>query len=116
MAKEDSIVSNELAEKFETEKETPYERWVAEQGLDIISGHYVRNLRHVELKPWPRRGGKGIFINHEAPRPSSGCYGGECPQGGRLEPQRQLYEGMVLMLSGRGSTTVWNDAGARLTF
>ena len=23
---------------------------------------------------------------------------------------------MILVLSGRGSTTVWNDAGARITF
>ena len=38
------------------------------------------------------------------------------PAGGKLEPQRQLYEEMVLILSGRGSTTVWNDAGARITF
>src|SRR6201987_5581401 len=27
-----------------------------------------------------------------------------------------LYEEMLLILSGRGSTTVWNNAGARITF
>ena len=32
------------------------------------------------------------------------------------EPARQLFEEMVLILSGRGSTTIWNDAGARITF
>ena len=30
--------------------------------------------------------------------------------------QRQLFEEMVFVLDGRGSTTVWNDAGARVTF
>ncbi|MEA2975332.1 MAG: hypothetical protein QOF19_852, partial [Alphaproteobacteria bacterium] len=55
MAK-DAIVPEELAKKFETEKDTRYVRWVNEQGLDIISAHYVPNLRLVELKPWPRRG------------------------------------------------------------
>ena len=54
MAK-DAIVSEELAKKFSTEKDTPYLRWVREEGLDIISAHYVRNLRTVGLKPWPRR-------------------------------------------------------------
>jgi oxalate decarboxylase/phosphoglucose isomerase-like protein (cupin superfamily) len=116
MAEGNATVSNELAQKFETEKDTPYTRWIAEQGLDIISAHYVRNLRHVELKPWPRRGGKGIFINHEASRTSNDCYVCEIAPGGKLEPQRQLYEEMMLILGGRGSTTVWNDAGARITF
>ena len=27
-----------------------------------------------------------------------------------------LYEEMILVLSGRGSTTVWNNAGNRITF
>jgi oxalate decarboxylase/phosphoglucose isomerase-like protein (cupin superfamily) len=116
MATEEAAVSSELAQKFETEKDTPYTRWVAEQGLDIIPAHYVRNLRHVALKPWARRGGNGVFINHEASRTSNDCYVCEIPAGGELEPQRQLYEEMILVLGGRGSTTVWNDSGARITF
>ena len=73
MAK-DAIVSEEMASKFATEKVTPYERWVAKEGLDIISAHYVRNLRTFDLKPWARRGGRGVFINHEASRTSNDCY------------------------------------------
>src|SRR6516162_10248472 len=73
MAK-DAIVSDELAKKFATEKDTPYLRWVRAEGLDIIGAHYVRNLRTVELKPWPRRGGSGVYINHEASRTSNDCY------------------------------------------
>ena len=52
-----AIVSDDLAQKFATEKDTPYLRWVRDEGLDIISAHYIRNLRTVELKPWARRGG-----------------------------------------------------------
>jgi len=54
-----ALVSEELASKFASEKETPYTRWVKSQGLDIISGFYVPNLHTTELKPWPRRGGRG---------------------------------------------------------
>ncbi|HZQ61668.1 MAG TPA: ethanolamine ammonia lyase-activating protein [Casimicrobiaceae bacterium] len=115
MAK-DAIVSDELAKKFATEKETPYTRWVRDEGLDIIGAHYVRNLNTVELKPWPRRGGRGVYINHEASRTSNDCYVCEIPAGKALEPQRQLFEEMILILSGRGSTTVSNDAGQRITF
>src|SRR5947207_3022628 len=110
MAK-DAIVSEELAKKFSTEKDTPYLRWVRGEGLDIISAHYVRNLRTVELKPWARRGGHGVYINHEASRTSNDCYVCEIPPGKKLAPQRQLFEEMILVLDGRGSTTVWNDAG-----
>lgn len=115
MAK-DALVSNELASKFASEKDTPYLRWVRQEGLDIISAHYVQNLRTVELKPWARRGGKGVYINHEATRTSNDCYVAEIPAGGKLAPQRQLFEEMILVLEGRGSTTVWNDAGQRITF
>ena len=115
MAK-DAIVSDELAKKFATEKDTSYLRWVRAEGLDIIGAHYVRNLRTVELKPWPRRGGSGVYINHEASRTSNDCYVCEIPAGKKLAPQRQLFEEMILVLDGRGSTTVWNDAGRRITF
>jgi hypothetical protein len=64
----DAIVSDEMAKKFETERDTPYTRWVKDEGLDIIGAHYVADLRTVDLKNWARRGGKGVFINHEASR------------------------------------------------
>jgi oxalate decarboxylase/phosphoglucose isomerase-like protein (cupin superfamily) len=40
----------------------------------------------------------------------------EIAPGKKLEPLRQLFEEMILVLDGRGSTTVWNDAGQRITF
>lgn len=115
MAK-DAIVNEDFAAKFATEKDTPYTRWIAAEGLDIIAAHYVPDLKSVELKPWARRGGRGVYINHEATRTSNDCYVCEIPAGGKLAPQRQLFEEMVLVLSGHGSTKVWNDAGAEVTF
>jgi len=115
MAK-DAIVSDELAKKFATEKETPYTRWVAKEGLDIIPSIYVESLHTVALKPWARRGGKGVYMNHDASRTSNDCYVCEIPPGGKLAPQRQLFEEMVLVLTGRGSTSVWNDEGKKVTF
>ena len=41
-----AMASEELAQKFTTEKDTPYLRWVRSEGLDIVSAHYVRNLAH----------------------------------------------------------------------
>jgi oxalate decarboxylase/phosphoglucose isomerase-like protein (cupin superfamily) len=112
----DAIVSEEMAKKFATEKETPYTSWVRSEGLDIISAHYVPNLHDVQLKTWERRGGRGVYINHEASRTSNDCYVCEIPAGGKLAPQRQLFEEMIYVLDGRGSTTVWNDAGQKVSF
>ena len=109
-----ALVSEDLAQKFATEKETPYTRWVKAEGLDIISAHYVPSLNTVDLKPWARRGGKGVYINHEASRTSNDCYVIEIAPGKQLEPQRQLFEEMIYVLTGRGSTTVWNDQGHRV--
>jgi oxalate decarboxylase/phosphoglucose isomerase-like protein (cupin superfamily) len=112
----DARVPENMAKKFAREKDTPYVRWVEAEGLDIIGAHYVPDLNTVELKPWDRRGGSGVFINHEASRTSNDCYVCEIPAAGKLAPQRQLFEEMVLVLSGHGSTSVWNDAGAKVTF
>src|SRR6202795_1315498 len=111
-----AIVSEEFAKKFATEKDTPYARWVRGEGLEIIGAHHVPNLHTVALKPWPRRGGAGVFLNHDASRTSNDCYVCEIPTGGKLAPQRQLFEEMIYVLNGRGSTTVWNDAGQKITF
>jgi oxalate decarboxylase/phosphoglucose isomerase-like protein (cupin superfamily) len=114
----DVKVSEELAKKFATEKDrdTPYQRWVRAEGLEIISGHYVPDLRTAPLKPWPRRGGAGVYINHDASRTSNDCYVCEIPPGKSLTAQRQLFEEMVLVLEGRGSTIVWDDSGHRIGF
>ena len=111
-----ATVSQEFANKFATEKETPYTRWVREEGLDIISSFYVPNLHTVEVRPWQRRGGRGVFLNHDASRTSNDCYVCEIPPGKSLAPQRQLFEEMIYVLDGRGSTAVWNDAGKRVAF
>jgi len=112
----DAIVSDDTARKFATEKETPYTRWVKREGLEIIDGIYIPDLHTVALKPWERRNGHGIYINHDASRTSNDCYVCEIDPGSKLTPQRQLYEEMIMILDGRGSTEVWNDAGQKVSF
>ena len=115
-ASKNALVSDAIASKFATEKATPYTRWIADEGLDISSSLYVENLHTLELKPWARRGGQGVYLNHDASRTSNDCYVCEIPPGSELKPQRQLFEEMIYVLDGRGSTTVTNDAGAKLSF
>jgi len=111
-----ALVSDAIAKKFETEKATPYTRWVASEGLYIVDAMHVANLHTVDLKPWARRGGKGVYLNHDASRTSNDCYVCEIAPGGELAPQRQLFEEMIYILDGRGSTSVWNEAGRKVSF
>ena len=116
MAK-DAIVSDDLAKKFATEKETPYTRWVQE-----------RRARHHQLalraEPAHRRAeALGAARRHAAcssttrPRaPRTTATSAKSRRARSSTPQRQLFEEMILILDGRGSTTVWNDAGQRITF
>src|SRR6201981_1202426 len=110
MAK-NALASEDLAKKFATEKETPYTRWIKNEGLDIIPALYVRNLRTVDLKPWARRGGNAVFVNHDASRISNDSYVMEIPAAKKLEPHRQLFEEMILILDGPGANTVWEQQG-----
>ena len=111
MAK-DALVSEDLAQKFATEKETPYTRWVRDHGLDIISSFYVENLHTVALKPWPSRGGRGVFLNHDASRTSNDCYVCEIPPGKSLAPQRQLFEEMIYVPTQGASVAYTTETGA----
>lgn len=111
-----AVVSDKLADKFKTEKETPYTRFIANEGLEILNGNYVPSLHEVELKPWARRRGKAVFLNHDASRTTNDCYVMEIAPGGELAPHRQLFEETVLILSGRGSTVVWDDKGNKVSF
>ncbi len=111
-----ALVSEDLAAKFKTEKETPYTRFIASEGLEIRNGNYVPSLHEIELKPWARRGGKAVFLNHDASRTTNDCYVMEIAPGGKLAPHRQLFEETVLILSGRGSTMVWDDSGHKVGF
>ena len=111
-----ALVSDAVAKKFETEKATPYTRWIAQEGLDIIDAMFVPDLHAVDLKPWARRGGRGVYLNHDASRTSNDCSVCEITPGQQLVPQRQLFEEMIYILDGRGSTSVWNSAGRKLNF
>jgi hypothetical protein len=45
-----------------TRRETTYERWLQQEGLPVARGYSVADVRALELAPWPRRGGRGAYI------------------------------------------------------
>ncbi len=93
-----------------------YEKWQETEGVDIIKGWYIKDLREVPLKPWKRKGGVGAFINLQGTGGENDAYVCEIPPGGSLHPQKHLFEEMIFILTGRGSTTIWQEGGKKESF
>lgn len=93
--------------------QTSYEKWLETEGIDVIKGYHVDDVMKLPLKPWKRKGGSGIFINLEGSGQCNDAYICEIPPGQSLHPQRHLFEELIFVLQGRGSTTFWNDGGPK---
>jgi uncharacterized RmlC-like cupin family protein len=93
-----------------------YDEWVAREGVDLLRGHKIENVYTVPLKYWARTGGNAVHIQLEGTGELNAAYVQEIPPGKQLTPQRHVYEEMVFVLSGRGSTSVWLDGKPRNSF
>jgi quercetin dioxygenase-like cupin family protein len=82
-----------------------YGRWQEEEGLPIVRGHHVEDVRTLPLAPWKRMGGNGTFINL-SDQSVDDCYVLEIPAGESLRPQRHMFEEIVYVLEGRGATVL----------
>jgi mannose-6-phosphate isomerase-like protein (cupin superfamily) len=91
--------------------QSPYEKWRLRQGIPTVSGQYVKNLADVEVAPWPGTGGSGVLINHDASDESNDCQLLEIPAQGETAPVHHMFEKMVYVVSGFGSTSVWSELG-----
>ena len=93
-----------------------YHDWQVTQKIPIHGGFFIEDLRTVEVAPWDRKGGLGAFINLEGTGGTNDAYVCEIPPGGKLKPQKHLYEEMVFIVDGHGATSVWQKNGRKHTF
>jgi mannose-6-phosphate isomerase-like protein (cupin superfamily) len=95
---------------------SPYEKWVAEQGIPVVRGFSVHDLHAVELAHWDWLGGPACFVDLYGSGRTNDAYVAEIPPGGELAPRRHLFELFVFVLSGQGATAVWLDGDRRHQF
>jgi quercetin dioxygenase-like cupin family protein len=93
-----------------------YHEYQRGEGIPVVRGFAIEDLRTLELAPWARKGGRGAFINLDGAQGVNDAYVCEIAPGGSLEPQRQLFEEMVYVVDGSGSTQVWYDGQSRVSF
>jgi quercetin dioxygenase-like cupin family protein len=87
----------------------PYDRFMEEEGIPCHRGIGVRRVHDLPMKQWQRLGGRGTYIQLFGTEGLWGMYAVEVPPAGALHPERHLYEKVVLVLEGRGSTEVWQE-------
>jgi quercetin dioxygenase-like cupin family protein len=83
----------------------PYLEWVREEGLPVYEDFGV-DLFAVEPRPWARLGANGAAVHLKGRGDFVSMFVTELPPGTASAPQRHLYEEVVYVLAGRGSTTV----------
>ena len=85
-----------------------YQEWQAAQSIPVVRGFHVPDIRQLEVSPWELKGGLGSFICLDGAGKATDAYVCEIPPGGKLKPQRHLYEEMVYIASGRGATVAFD--------
>lgn len=94
-------------------RETTYEGWIRQEGIPIAEGYGVEDVKGVPRQPWTRTGEKGAFIQLRGMEGFTGMYVGEIQPEGALNPERHLYEELIYILEGLGSTEVWSHQHER---
>ncbi len=92
-----------------------YLDWIKTEGIPIVED-FGLDLLSVEVKPWARLGARGAYTLLKGRGDFIDTYVLEIPPGGSTEPQKHLFEEVVYVLDGRGSTTVEAADGSRHSF
>src|SRR5919201_5367635 len=107
MAIELSSTADTTAALEPLERIDAYELWQKSEEVPVVTGFYVEDLNTLELGSWERKGGSGAFVNLEGTGGVNDMHVVEIAPGRASEPERHIYEEMIYILSGRGSTQVW---------
>lgn len=94
----------------------PYRAWQQREGIGRVEGYYVEDLGTLPLKPWPRKGTLGTFVNLEGTGGVNDLQLIELAPGGTSNPDRHLFEALVYAVAGSGSASVWYDEDNKQTF
>ena len=87
-------MESELKEMLASLDHTGYCRWMKSEGIPIIEGFSVEDVRELKLADWQRMGGKGAFVHLYGMEGQTGMYVAEIAPAGALRPERHLYEEM----------------------
>jgi uncharacterized RmlC-like cupin family protein len=88
---------------------TAYETWLEREGVPLVGGYGVEDLRALPLGWWERLGCPAAYVHLEGGNGYVGALVAEVPPGRESRPIHHLYEEQILILEGRGLTQFWTD-------
>jgi mannose-6-phosphate isomerase-like protein (cupin superfamily) len=86
-----------------------YLNFLEAEGIPIVRGIGVRNVRDLELKPWARRDARGAYLYLDGMDVLKGVYVLEIPPTKQTAPEKHIYEEFFIVVEGRGTTETWLD-------
>jgi hypothetical protein len=92
--------------------ETPWERFVAEEGIPLFKGIGVRDCRELPRVDWPRLGVKATFVQLIGTNNTDCMTVIEIPPHATIKTQKHMYEERFTALDGHGVTDVWRDGSS----
>ena len=92
------------------EEANTYLRWLNEEGLPVLGGWAVPDLKKVALKPGGGGAASVPISTSPAARKRPADMFANSPD--NLKPEKHLYEELIYVLSGKGTATVWNEGRA----
>ncbi len=92
-----------------------YQDWAKGEGVPIAEDFGI-DLFKVPTGTWPRYGVKGAIVHLKGRGDFSNMMLFDVPPGGSTTPQRHVYEDVVYVLEGRGSTQIELADGTRRSF
>lgn len=78
---------------------TAHQNWIESQGIPILNGFSIPNLKEVRLGSWERLDAAGAYIILEGAEGLNDAYILEINPGSSVRPERHMYEEVVYVLS-----------------
>lgn len=108
--------AEETARRPITDRRSSYIKWLESEGVPLIRGFVIEDVKKVSLGHWDRIGGLAARICLEGSGETDDACIYEIAPGKSLKPERHFFEEIVYVVKGRGATTVWQESGAKQTF
>ena len=106
----------EVAGQPITDRRSSYLKWVESEGIPLIQGFFIEDVKSAPLRYWERIGGLATRICLEGAGETDDAYICEIAPAGALKPQKCFFEELIYVVKGRGATAVWNESGPKQTF
>ena len=92
---------------------TPYDDFMEEQGVPIFRGIGVRRVQDMPLNRGRAWAAAAPSSSSTAPKGGGAATWSRCRRAGALNPEKHMYEEIMVVVEGRGTTEIWTDGQSK---